>query len=360
MKTRISVITICLAATLSVGCTGPDSSFVFSERTESLTSEAREGFRADGETYGGVKAAVVDAFGDPHNLIAWKRLPIDFGGITGKVSAAENGAETIMVSLDNVTQIEKGSTLEWATEGSEPQAAIIEQFTPATGELRLAAAMEQVPAEGTPFVINPGHVLRSGRGLYMTHCAHCHGTSGDGNGPTAEFLNPKPRDYRKGIFKFTSTKPADKVTRDDLHRIILRGIPGTYMPSFRLLADDEVHAIVEYVRWLAMRGEFEQILDVELEESFSTEAVAARRKDGEDIKEISRRVADDPERRLRRNHRHGGSRFERRLGDGRGRGGHDHPIGRSYRRFARLPRAGSAIVSWQSQVYELPRRTGLG
>ena len=288
MKTRISVITICLATALCVGCTGPDASFVFSEQTEGLTSEAREGFRADGENYGGVKAAVADAFGNPHNLIAWKRLPIEFGGITGKVATAEAGTETIKVSLDNVSEIEKGSTIAWSGEGVESLPTIIEDFDPETGELKLAAAVSEAPAEGTQFVINPGHVLKSGRGLYMTHCAHCHGTSGDGNGPTAQaaLMNPMPRDYRRGIFKFTSTKPADKVTRDDLHRAILRGIPGTYMPSFRLLKDDEVHAIVEYVRWLAMRGEFEKTLNVELEDSFSADAVSARRKDGENIKDI--------------------------------------------------------------------------
>src|SRR5579884_170377 len=34
------------------------------------------------------------------------------------------------------------------------------------------------------------------RGLFRQHCAHCHGVSGDGAGPTAAFLNPFPRDYR--------------------------------------------------------------------------------------------------------------------------------------------------------------------
>ena len=45
----------------------------------------------------------------------------------------------------------------------------------------------------------------SPRGLYREHCAHCHGITGDGNGPTAAFLNPYPRDYRPGKFKFKST-----------------------------------------------------------------------------------------------------------------------------------------------------------
>jgi len=47
--------------------------------------------------------------------------------------------------------------------------------------------------------------LGRAHGLYRQHCAHCHGVSGDGAGPTAAYLNPYPRDYRKGIFKFKST-----------------------------------------------------------------------------------------------------------------------------------------------------------
>ena len=44
-----------------------------------------------------------------------------------------------------------------------------------------------------------------GYALYRLHCLHCHGVSGAGDGPTAPFLYPRPRDYRKGLFKFTST-----------------------------------------------------------------------------------------------------------------------------------------------------------
>ncbi len=47
-----------------------------------------------------------------------------------------------------------------------------------------------------------------GYALYRRHCLHCHGVSGAGDGPTAPFLYPRPRDYRKGLFKFTSTPSA--------------------------------------------------------------------------------------------------------------------------------------------------------
>jgi len=98
------------------------------------------------------------------------------------------------------------------------------------------------------------------RGLYREHCAHCHGITGDGAGPTAAFLNPYPRDYRKGQFKFKSTPVGARPTHSDLKKIVLEGVPGTAMPSFKLLPDLEVEALVDYVKYLALRGEVERAL----------------------------------------------------------------------------------------------------
>jgi mono/diheme cytochrome c family protein len=98
-------------------------------------------------------------------------------------------------------------------------------------------------------------------GLYRRHCAHCHGISGDGRGPTAAILNPYPRDYRSGVFKFKSTYTAAQPTDDDLHRIIHDGIPATAMPSFALLPPDEIEALVEYVKYLSIRGQMETALE---------------------------------------------------------------------------------------------------
>jgi mono/diheme cytochrome c family protein len=97
-------------------------------------------------------------------------------------------------------------------------------------------------------------------GLYRRHCVHCHGISGDGYGPTAAILNPYPRDYRSGIYKFKSTYSAARPTNQDLRRIIHEGIPGTAMPSFALLPPDEIAALVEYVKYLSIRGEMETAL----------------------------------------------------------------------------------------------------
>ena len=109
------------------------------------------------------------------------------------------------------------------------------------------------------------------RGLYRQHCAHCHGISGDGLGPTAVFLKPYPRDYRMGIFKFKSTPRGNRPTHEDLKQILISGIPGTAMPSFGLLAEDEIEALVEYVKYLSIRGQVERVLVRELALEFDGE-----------------------------------------------------------------------------------------
>ncbi len=97
-------------------------------------------------------------------------------------------------------------------------------------------------------------------GLYREHCVHCHGITGDGAGPTAAFLNPYPRDYRMGRFKFKSTLKGQRPTHDDLKRVLLEGVAGTAMPSFKVLDLDEVESLVHYVKYLSIRGEVERRL----------------------------------------------------------------------------------------------------
>ena len=99
------------------------------------------------------------------------------------------------------------------------------------------------------------------RGLYRKHCIHCHGVNGDGAGPTAQYLNPYPRDYRMGLFKFKSTEgPNTPPTHEDLKRVLVDGVPGTAMPSFKVLDDGEIEALVHYVKYLALRGQTERQL----------------------------------------------------------------------------------------------------
>src|SRR6185437_10403404 len=65
------------------------------------------------------------------------------------------------------------------------------------------------------------------------------------------------------IFKFTSTPYGAKPRRSDLVRTIRHAATGTSMPSFALLADDDIDAVVDYVLALTHRGELEVLLTLE-------------------------------------------------------------------------------------------------
>jgi len=289
-----------LLASLSIGCgKSPEAEFVLQPETKDLMREARDGFKnEEGEKVPGVKDYLKDLFGTPNELVAWDRLPIDFGGIKGVTAEQEEAdrVRRIKVMFEGDSPKFKAGerfSLVW-TNGNqaygpawncagfdaETNEIIVDDLSNPDAES--AGQLPTPPLEGISFVIEPGRNLKSGRKLYMTHCMHCHGVSGDGNGPTAKYLNPLPRDYRKGIFKFTSTnKDTFKSHQNDLERVIRYGIPGTYMPSFLLLEDAELHDIVEYVRWLAMRGEMERAMSISLLGEYSDSKAAMKQLEGQ-------------------------------------------------------------------------------
>lgn len=121
-------------------------------------------------------------------------------------------------------------------------------------------------SEGEP-VFERELKLKLGQAVYMKRCVQCHGVSGDGNGPVADSMYPRPRDYTRGIFKFTSTPYGGKPRRQDLMATLERGVVGTSMPNFRLLPKKELEAVVDYVLVLAQRGELEYQLANEAEAS---------------------------------------------------------------------------------------------
>ncbi len=48
--------------------------------------------------------------------------------------------------------------------------------------------------------------VEKGRGIYFQRCSFCHGLLGDGEGPAAKYLDPRPRDFTLGTFKFAQPK----------------------------------------------------------------------------------------------------------------------------------------------------------
>ena len=123
-----------------------------------------------------------------------------------------------------------------------------------------AVDLEKVTRAAGPVGRNKAKVEH---GLYRKHCIQCHGTSGDGMGPVSALLAPYPRDFRRGSFKFKSTPIGKKPTHADLVRTLENGLPGTAMPAFGTLKlskefAEDIDALAQYVRFLAIRGEVER------------------------------------------------------------------------------------------------------
>ena len=99
----------------------------------------------------------------------------------------------------------------------------------------------------------PSEIDLRGRHLFLRHCAICHGRWGDGRGEMALGMRPRPRNFTTGLFKFRSTPAGSLPTDDDLRRTIRNGIANSSMPTFGLLTEDEVTALVAYLKTLSPR-----------------------------------------------------------------------------------------------------------
>lgn len=260
----------CLLASLLLGC-GGQPEFVHRDEYRDLTPYAQ----------GYVDELLNNYFGTPAEMVVWEKLPLRQHLAQGIVREA--GDRVLSLDLDEPHfELTSGTELLWRKgqelKDGEPSdlSAWIRDWDEALHQANFDRSQTSLPEVGTEVILGPGQVLAKGRVLYAEHCQHCHGVSGDGNGPTAPYLNPRPRDYRRGIFKFTTTQGSRRATRDDLSRIIEYGIPGTYMPSFKLLSEEEMTSIVEYVLWLSMRGELEFQMVKYLNDSYSNSAVAER------------------------------------------------------------------------------------
>ena len=118
----------------------------------------------------------------------------------------------------------------------------------------------------------------AGEAVYQKRCLQCHGKEGDGLGPAAERLNPPPRDFTLGLYKFqTSAFDADLPNDADLIRMIRDGMPGTAMPGWSdLLSETEIRDVIAYIKAFAeLEGTPEGQIDYGTQVQSSPESIAA-------------------------------------------------------------------------------------
>lgn len=146
------------------------------------------------------------------------------------------------------------------SEDGKALVAYLQRLGTSIGDWRAGAVSAVIP--GTPVV--PGSpqaredLLALGKEVYARRCVGCHGTKGDGKGPSAPFLNPKPRDFTTGLFKFRSTSKKDSLPTDgDLFVTLTHGLWGTSMPSMQELPDRQRGAVVQYIKTFSDRWKLE-------------------------------------------------------------------------------------------------------
>jgi mono/diheme cytochrome c family protein len=91
--------------------------------------------------------------------------------------------------------------------------------------------------------------IAMGREIYKAACMNCHGINGDGKGPSAKWLEPKPRDFTTGIYKWRTTPFGALPTDEDIERSIREGISGTEMVPFKeVLSKKGRMAVAQYIK----------------------------------------------------------------------------------------------------------------
>jgi DMSO reductase family type II enzyme heme b subunit len=115
-----------------------------------------------------------------------------------------------------------------------------------------------------------------GKAVYERKCLLCHGEKGDGKGPGADLLDPRPRDFTAGVYKIRST--ANKTPTDrDIFRMITEGMPGTSMPPWAVLPEKDRWNLVAYLKSFAAEKFKEAPKKLELPKEIASSAESIKR-----------------------------------------------------------------------------------
>ncbi|MFQ5449129.1 MAG: c-type cytochrome [Nitrospinaceae bacterium] len=136
--------------------------------------------------------------------------------------------------------------------------------------LFLGVMMMAIGLPGTLFAEQPPdpvkkEMLDKGKKVYYKRCVWCHGVDGGGDGPSAERLFTRPRNFHQGTFKIRRTDSGELPLEADLIRTVKNGLPGSAMPAWgEVLSEDEIVSVIQFVKTLVQDRDFNDAEDEEL------------------------------------------------------------------------------------------------
>jgi len=114
-------------------------------------------------------------------------------------------------------------------------------------------------------------LLEKGKKVYYKRCVWCHGVEGGGDGPSADRLFTRPRNFIQGTFKIRRTDSGELPLEEDLIRTVKNGLPGSAMPAWgEFLSDGEIVAVVNFVKTLVQDRSFDDADDTVNIQDFGT------------------------------------------------------------------------------------------
>jgi mono/diheme cytochrome c family protein len=105
---------------------------------------------------------------------------------------------------------------------------------------------EQVISDQNVFMAQPlpGSLMgnhKNGGRIFNKNCVPCHGKNGDGQGPRAYFINPKPRNFISNDSRLALNRPK-------IFKAVTNGFPGTVMPAWgKVFSEQDIADVAEYV-----------------------------------------------------------------------------------------------------------------
>ena len=124
----------------------------------------------------------------------------------------------------------------------------------------LAVALVVMPATAFGRMPDPikKDMLEAGKKVYFKRCVWCHGVEGGGDGPAADRLFTRPRNFIQGTFKIRHTDSGELPLDINLINTVKNGLQGSAMPAWgEFLSEQEILSVVQFVKSLVQDREWD-------------------------------------------------------------------------------------------------------